>query len=137
MKTIINLLVGCGLIAIGVYVMLYIPTVVDFSNVIVRLEDNDTIYRFLIYLPLILSIFNGLIALINAYTRNTTVLVMNILISIGIVVMLFVNIMGSVNAIELIGDKLEYVKYVNIGCAVLLVVELIYGLAIKSKKTIK
>ncbi len=140
MKTVINLLVACGLIAISVYVMMYIPTAVDFSNVIVRLEDNDTIYRFLIYLPLILSIFNGLISLINAYTKNTTVLVMNIIISIGIAIYLFVDVMGSVSAIELIGDKLAYIKYVNMACSGLLIAELGYIIVknnLKPKKKIK
>ncbi len=133
MKTVVNLLVTCGLAAVSIYVMMYIPTAIDFSNVIVRLEDNDTIYRFLIYLPLILSMFNGVLTLINAFTKNTTVLVMNIIISLGIAAYLFVDVMGSVSAIETIGQKLNYVEYVNIGCAVLLIGELIYSIITRKK----
>lgn len=133
MKTVVNLLVTCGLAAVSIFVMMYIPTAIDFSNVIVRLEDNDTIYRFLIYLPLILSMFNGVLTLINAFTKNTTVLVMNIIISLGIAAYLFVDVMGSVSAIETIGQKLNYVEYANIGCAVLLIGELIYSIITRKK----
>ncbi len=133
MKTIINLLVTCGLIGISIYVMMYIPTAIDFNNVVVRLEDNDTIYRFLIYLPLILSMFNGLLTLANVFTKNTTILVMNIIISLGIAAYLFVDVMGSVSALETIGQKLNYVEYVNIGCGALLIGELIYCIITRKK----
>lgn len=136
MKTIINLIVSIALIAIGLYVICYIPTVIDFSQVIVRLEDNEKIYQFLIYLPLILSIFNGLLTLGNVFAKNTTLAVMNALISIGIAVWIFIDYMGSVSAIEKIGQYLNYVSYVNIGCAVLIIIEIVLDFVL-NKKAIK
>ena len=136
MKTIINLIVSIALIAIGLYVIFYIPKIIDFSQVIVRLEDNEKIYQFLIYLPLILSIFNGLLSLGNVFAKNTTLAVMNALISMGIAVWIFIDFMGSVSAIEKIGQYLNYVSYVNIGCAVLIIVEIVLGFVL-NKKAIK
>lgn len=133
MKTIINLIVSIALIAVGLYVIFYIPTIIDFSQVMVRLEDNEKIYQFLIYLPLILSIFNGLLTLGNVFAKNTTLAVMNALISIGIAVWIFIDYMGSVSAIEKIGQYLNYVSYVNIGCAILIIIEIVLGFVLNKK----
>ncbi len=133
MKTIINLIVSIALIAVGLYVIFYIPTIIDFSQVMVRLEDNEKIYQFLVYLPLILSIFNGLLTLGNVFAKNTTLAVMNALISIGIAVWIFIDYMGSVSAIEKIGQYLNYVSYVNIGCAILIIIEIVLGFVLNKK----
>ena len=50
MQKIISGLLCIILLGIGIYGLVYIPSVMDFSNVIIRLENNDTIYRFLIYM---------------------------------------------------------------------------------------
>lgn len=123
MRKVINLIVTCGLMAIALYVITYIPQVIDFTNVIVRLEDNDTIYRFLLYLPLILCIFNSMLQLINIFTDNVTVSIMGALISIGITIFIGLNVMGFVTALPKtdLESKLHLVQYVNIGATALLI----------------
>lgn len=137
MKKLINLLVGLGLIAVAVYVILFIPTVIDFSAVRVRLEDNDTIYQFLIYLPIIISIFNAIVALVNIFSKNIVLTIMNIVISLGVVIYLVMDVMGSVFAIKEIGAKLLYIEYVNIACIVLLVIEVITHFISEKRKSLK
>lgn len=136
MRRVIDLIVACGLMAIALYVVMYIPTIVDFNNVVIRLEDNDTIYRFLIYLPLILCIFNSLLNIINTFSDNVTVSFMSLFISIAVIVFIAMNIMGSVNALKPIGKKLYLVMYVNMATAVLLIISII-TFFIKKKKKVK
>ena len=135
MKTIVNLITALALVAIGVYIMVFIPSAVDFSNVIIRLEDNDTIYRFLVYLPVILTIFNGVLTLSNAFFHNRTLTIMNAVIAIGIAVYVIVDVMGSVTAVASIGTILRYLEYVNIGVAICLIGEFIVDLVLNKKKT--
>ncbi len=134
MKRFMSLVVACILIAMAVYIMVYIPTIVDFNNVIVRLEDNDTIYRFLIYLPLIICIFNGLLALINVFTDNITISFINLALCIGIIIYIALNIMGSNNAIPEIGARLTNLEFVNVFGAVLMVVNIVVHFMNKFKK---
>lgn len=138
MKKVLNVLVAIILIALSIYVITYIPKAVDFSRVVVRLQDNDTIYPFLIYLPIIISIFNAVLTLYNLDADNIVLTFMNVFISLGIVIYLIVDVMQSVFAIKEIGNKLMYLKYGNIAAIILLIGEIIYHfIVIKKKKEVK
>ena len=132
MKNIINIIIGCLLIFIGVYVFLMIPKIVDFSIVIIRLEDNDRIYQFLVYLPVIITIFSGLLALVNVVLRNNTLSVMNLLVSAGIVIYLLVDYLGFVEVSKGINNQLIMIKNINIAACIMLITSLC--LNIKNKK---
>ena len=100
MKKVLNVLVAIILIALSIYVITYIPKAVDFSRVVVRLQDNDTIYPFLIYLPIIISIFNAVLILYNLYADNIVLTFMNVFISLGIFIYLIVDVIQSVFSIK-------------------------------------
>ena len=134
MKVIANLLVSVALIALGIYVILFIPTVVDLSNIVIRLEDNEKIFSFLLYLPLVISIFNGLLTGANIFAKNTGLSIMNIVISIGVAVYIFVNVLNFRTIFDPINTKLNIVAYVNIACAVVLIAELIVSYVLSKKK---
>ena len=133
MQKIISGLLCIILLGIGIYGLVYIPSVMDFSNVIIRLENNDTIYRFLIYIPLIISIFNGLISLANVFSKNMALTIMNIVISLGIVIYILLNVMGSVRAVSSIGTMLNYVMYANILCVILAIIDFVLYFTNKKK----
>ena len=121
MNKLMNLVVCTALVAVSIYVIMFIPTVIDFSQVVIRLEDNETIYQFLIYIPLIISIFNAVLVLFNVFLENIALTFMNLIISIATSVFIMMNVMGSVQALAKIGEKLSLVSYVNIATSVILI----------------
>ena len=123
MSRFINVAIALILMCVSIYVINFIPTVVDFSTVVVKLEENDTIYRFLIYLPLIICIFNSLMNLCNTFADNLIFAIMGFVLCVATSIYIFIDVLGSVSAIMAISDKLKFVNYINIFCCALYALE--------------
>lgn len=135
MKTVTHLLACIALIAMGIYIILFIPTVADFSKITVELEGGNTkIWQFLIYLPIIISIFNGLLTGANIFAKNTALSIMNIIVAIATAVYIFIDVMGALTIFDAIHSKLVILAYINIAGAVLMIAGLIVSYILTKKK---
>jgi len=133
-KSLISFLVGIILFGVAIYVTYYVTTIVDFREVIVIINDDENLWKFMAFIPMLVLMFSGGLAIINGIFNTKAIAITVIIINIALTLFLRYDLYGFVTIINNYKITMDYVFLIVLVASLMLLVDQIINNGLRFKK---
>ena len=133
-RSLISFLVGLLLFGVAIYITYYVTTIVDFREVTVIINDDENLWKFMAFIPMLVLMFSGGLAVINGIFNSRVIAVAVIILNIALTAFIWYDLYGFVTIISNYKLTMDYLMLiVLIASLMILVDQVIVGLRNREK----
>jgi len=134
-KSLISFLVGILLFSVAIYVTYYVTTIVDFREVLVIINDNENLWKFMAFIPMLVLMFSGGLAIINGIFNSKAIAITVVILNIALTAFIWYDLYGFVTIINQYKQTMDYLLLIVLIASLMILVDLaIARLRSKPKK---
>ncbi len=131
----INLICGLVLFGFAMYGVFYLTNIVDFKTTSIIVNNNQNIWKFLAFVPLLITMLIGAFGVVNGLINMKTMSVIIIILCGGVVGFLYYDLWGFVTIVNKYYEFMNILSYALIATAILLIIDIIIQVITKKRKS--
>lgn len=130
---IINLIIGILLFGFSMYIVFWITQTYDFTKLTIIINENENLWKFMAFLPLLVTMFVGALSIINGIISSKVMSVMSIILCGALAWFINHDLYGFVTVSSMYEEKITVLFYILIGAIVLYIIDIIISIVLKNK----
>ena len=136
-RSIIDFIIGVVLFGVAAYIFYQLLDMVDFSTTKVIINDDENLWKFMSFIPVLVLMVNAGVALVNGLINLKTLDVMAIIINIGLIVFIKWDLYGAISVVGKYKDLMNYLFIILIITSLLLAVNILLGILKNKEVTVQ
>lgn len=122
-RSLISFLVGIILFGVAIYITYYVTTIVDFNDVTIIIKDNENLWKFMAFIPMLTLMFVGGLAVINSLFNSRAIAICIILLNIALTLFIQHDLYGFVSILPKYQQTMEYLYLIALIASLMILID--------------